>query len=149
MHCFNVVQFYSSVLPGNPWSFPSRGRVGNPGESQIPVYKKHTVDSHIRADISKFLSATSLYYYLQNLKSRLFPNILILFYTHAELFFLRFNLQNRTPTYILSLNAQTGYLRYDHKTRSQVSQNLATTLFVTILLFPLYVHFISVFFLRY
>jgi len=148
MHCFNVVQFYSSFLPGNPWSFLSRGRVGNTGESQIPAYKKHTVNSHIHADISKFLSATSLYYYLQILKSRLFPNVLKLFYTYAEPF-LRFNLQNRTPTYIISLNAQTGYLRYDHKTRSQVSQNLATTLSVTILLLPLYLHFISVFFLLF
>jgi len=70
---------------------------------------------------------------------------------HTRITFLRFNLENRTPTYtyILSLNAQTGYLRCDHKTRSQVSQNIATTLSLTILLLPLYVHFISVFFLLY
>jgi hypothetical protein len=108
---------------------------------QIPAYKKHTVVSHIRADISKFLSAKSLHYYLQNLKSTSFPNVLILLYTSSELF-VRFNLQNHTPTSILSLSAQTGYLIYDHKTRPQVSQNLSTTLSVTILLLTLYVHFL-------
>jgi hypothetical protein len=146
MQCCNAGQLHSSLLLGNPWFFPSRGPIGNNVASQIPAYKKHTAVSNIRADISKFLSVTSLYYYLKNLKPTLFPNIL--FYTDAELF-LRFNLQNRTPTSILSLIAQTGDLRYDHKTRSQISQNLATTLSVTILLLPLYVYFMGVFFLLY
>lgn len=35
MQCCNAVQFHSSLLPGNPWSFPSRDRVGISGRSKF------------------------------------------------------------------------------------------------------------------
>jgi len=146
MQCCNAGQLLSSLLVGNPWSFPSRGPVGGNVASQIPAYKKHTSVSNIRADISKFLSATSLYYYLQNLKSTLFPNIL--FYTDAELFK---DLICKTVHLPPCSHSLLKLVTLDTTTRHdlEISQDLATTLSVTILLLPLYVHFISVVFLLY